>query len=75
MTYHESKDKHTHIHGRMIYGQTHMLCRPQLVDLDLGSCMPIINGLKLSTCPGTGAVAAPQLQLDVCYEVSLVQRP
>ncbi|WIA35266.1 hypothetical protein OEZ86_003725 [Tetradesmus obliquus] len=44
------------------------LDRPQLVDLDLGSSMPIINSLKLSACPGTGAVATPQLQLDICYE-------
>ncbi|WIA15084.1 hypothetical protein OEZ85_001781 [Tetradesmus obliquus] len=44
------------------------LDRPQLVNLDLGSSMPIINSLKLSACPGTGAVATPQLQLDICYE-------
>jgi hypothetical protein len=48
-----------------------VLCRPQLVDVDLGSSAPVIRGVQLSACPGSGALPAPQLQLDLSYEVSL----
>lgn len=46
-------------------------CRAKLVDLDLGCAAPIITGLEAASCPGTGGLAAPQLQMKVMYQVRL----
>lgn len=48
-------------------------CRAKLVDLDLGCAVPVIAALKAASCPGTGALPAPQLQMAISYKVSCLR--